>query len=41
MNEPEVDDPAARGLAEECEDCGNYIHACECNEPDRMYGDED
>jgi hypothetical protein len=43
MSEPELDDPVARGLEDECEECGNFIHSCECDsgEPDRMYGDDE
>ncbi len=37
MSEPrwlEGDDVA---LKDECEYCGNFIYACECNEPDPDY----
>ncbi len=39
--EPPLDDPVATGESDECEDCGCFIYECVCNEPDRMYGDED
>jgi hypothetical protein len=43
MSEPRLEDDIATGQADDCEDCGNFIHACACDsgEPDRMYGDED
>lgn len=37
MSEPQLDDPIALGDSDECKDCGNFIHACECGEPDEMY----
>jgi hypothetical protein len=42
MSEPRLEDDIATGQADECEDCGNFIHTCECDsgEPDRMYGDQ-
>lgn len=39
--EPPLDDPVATGADDECEGCGCYVYECCCNEPDRMYGDED
>ena len=42
MSEPRLEDDEAAGKDnDECEDCGNFMHSCACNEPDRMYGDED
>jgi hypothetical protein len=41
MSEPQLDDPIATGESDECEQCGCFIYECVCNEPDRMYGDED
>lgn len=41
MIEPEVDDPAAQGKDDTCEDCEEHVSQCTCGEPDRMYGDED
>ena len=44
MSEPQYldGDDTARGIdKDECKDCGNFMHSCACNEPDRMYGDED
>ena len=42
MSEPRLEDNEAAGKDnDECEDCGNFMHSCACNEPDRMYGDED
>ena len=41
MSEPQQDDPVATGASDECEGCGYFIFECECNESDRMYGDED
>ena len=37
MSEPQVDDPAARGLNDECEDCGYFVIECTCGQPDEMY----
>lgn len=39
--EPQQDDPVATGQSDECDQCGCFIYECVCNEPDRMYGDED
>lgn len=39
MNEPQVDDPTARGENDECEDCGCFIFECVCGAPDEMYGE--
>ena len=44
MSEPQYldgDDTARCIDKDECKDCGNFMHSCACNEPDRMYGDED
>ena len=41
MSEPQLDDPIATGESDECDECGCFIYECVCNEPDRMYGDED
>jgi hypothetical protein len=41
MTEPQQDDPVATGQSDECDQCGCFIYECVCNEPDRMYGDED
>jgi len=41
MSEPQQDDPVATGQSDECDQCGCFIYECVCNEPDRMYGDED
>jgi hypothetical protein len=41
MSEPQLDDPIATGESDECDQCGCFIYECVCNEPDRMYGDED
>lgn len=41
MSEPRLEDDEAAGKDnDECKDCGNFMHSCACNEPDRMYGDE-
>ena len=40
MSEPQQDDPVATGQSDECDQCGCFIYECVCNEPDRMYGDE-
>jgi hypothetical protein len=40
MSEPQwmQGDDAALGLDEECSDCGNFIHACECGtDPDKLH----
>lgn len=39
--EPPLNDDVATGQADECDQCGCFIYECVCNEPDRMYGDED
>jgi hypothetical protein len=39
--EPPLDDPVATGQSDECNQCSCFIYECVCNEPDRMYGDED
>ena len=43
MSEPQYLEGDDIALKDECDECGNFIHACECGngEPDRMYGDED
>ena len=41
MSEPREDDDIAIDKDAECDDCGCFIFECVCNEPDRMYGDED
>ena len=41
MSEPQQDDPVATEQSDECDQCGCFIYECVCNEPDRMYGDED
>ena len=41
MSEPQLDDPIATGESDECDQCGCFIYECVCNDPDRMYGDED
>jgi hypothetical protein len=35
--EPPLDDDFALGKDDECEDCGNFIYECACDEPDVMY----
>lgn len=37
MSEPREEDDIAAGKADDCEDCGNFIHTCACNEPDEPY----
>lgn len=43
MSEPQYLEGDDVALKDECDECGNFIHACECGtgEPDRMYGDEE
>lgn len=43
MSEPQWLDGDDVALKDECDECGNFIHSCECDsgEPDRMYGDEE
>ena len=37
MSEPRLEDDVA--FYEECDQCGNFIHTCECDaeDPDRMH----
>lgn len=37
--EPELDDPIARGLQDECEDCGGTVGECPCgyDDPDGLH----
>ena len=42
--EPELDDPIARDIYPECDDCGaehDYDEECSDDGPDRMWGDDD
>ena len=32
MTEPRLEDDVA--VKDECDECGNFIHTCECSEPD-------
>jgi hypothetical protein len=43
MSEPQYLEGDDFALKDECDECGNFIHSCECGngEPDRMYGDEE
>jgi hypothetical protein len=43
MSEPQYLEGDDVALKDECDECGNFIHSCECDtgEPDRMYGDEE
>jgi hypothetical protein len=43
MSEPQYLEGDDVALKDECDECGNFIHTCECDtgEPDRMYGDEE
>ncbi len=43
MSEPQYLEGDDFALKDECYECGNFIHTCECDtgEPDRMYGDEE
>ena len=34
MTEPRDDDDIALDKDTECDECGNFIFTCECNEPD-------
>ena len=35
MSEPRLEDDAA--FFDECSECGNFIHTCECGEEDEDY----
>jgi hypothetical protein len=41
MSEPQYLEGDDAALKDECEYCGNFIHTCECAEPDpdRMHDD--
>ena len=34
MSEPQYLDGDDVALKDECDECGNFIHTCECSEPD-------
>jgi len=34
MSEPQYLEGDDFALKDECDECGNFIHTCECNEPD-------
>ena len=34
MSEPQYLEGDDAALKDECDECGNFIHTCECNEPD-------
>lgn len=37
MTEPREEDDIATGKSDECEDCGNFIYSCSCDEQDEPY----